>query len=437
MIRRMFARLKAKARSDFGRALSMLISGTIGSQALTMAAMPLLARLFSPADFGALAVYIGIVTIISVSACLRFDIAVAMPESEDDAIVLLGLAILVAALVVLIVCLILLFPPAFVSEWLKDQYLQTFSWLIPIGIFASAICSALQNWHIRKRSFELIAKARLIQASAVISTQGIVGLAVAGPLGLLTGSALGFCANAFLLGHEIVRRIGRRFVVGDWGQLMIVVQRYSRFPIYSTWEALANQAAIHLPVLLIASALKPEEAGFLMLAMYAMQAPMSLLGGAVGQVYLGSAGQAYREGRLRAVTLRIIGNLVRVGSLPIGAIAFTSPVLFPLIFGESWQRAGWLVAWMSPWFLLQFLVSPVSMSLHVIGAQRTAMVLQFVGLVLRVGMTLAATYWAPHRAAEIYAVSGAIAYGIYLLVVLFLLRSTESSVQIKVTSPGS
>ena len=430
MIKGVIDRLKAKASGDFGRALSVLVGGTAAAQALTMAAMPLLSRLYTPADFGALAVFVGIVTTVSVSACLRFDIAVAIPESEDDALILLGLSIAVALAVSLLVCLVLLFPPDFFSRWMSAQPLKIGYWLLPIGIFASAVCSALQNWHIRQSGFGLIAKARLAQASAAIGTQGVVGLASAGPLGLLTGSALGFCANAVLLGHRLIGRVARRLSMLEWQQLQIIVRRYSRFPLYSTWEALANQAAIHLPILLIASTLEADEAGFLMLAMYMMQAPMSLLGGAIGQVYLGSAGQEYRQGQLYTFTLRIVGNLLRAGGLPIVVIALASPVLFPLLFGEPWQRAGWLVAWMAPWFLLQFLVSPVSMSLHVIGAQRTAMVLQFIVLLLRVGMTLAATHWMPDRTPEIYALSGAMAYGLYLAVVLYCLRSIKSEVRV-------
>jgi hypothetical protein len=64
---------------------------------------------------------------------------------------------------------------------------------------------------------------------------------------------------------------------------------YRRFPVYSTWEALANSAAIHVPVILVAAVAAPDEAGYLMLAMYVLQAPMSLIGAAVGQVYLSKA----------------------------------------------------------------------------------------------------------------------------------------------------
>ena len=84
-----------------------------------------------------------------------------------------------------------------------------------------------------------------------------------------------------------------------------------------------------------------------------------------------------------------------------------------------------LVAWMTPWLLLQFLASPVSSVLSVTGQLRVAMLLQLAGLALRL-----AAVWIGARvfaavANEAYAVSGAVFYGAYLLVILVMTRQTR------------
>jgi len=88
------------------------------------------------------------------------------------------------------------------------------------------------------------------------------------------------------------------------------------------------------------------------------------------------------------------------------------------VFGPAWQRAGWLVAWMTPWFVLQFLAAPISMAMHINGRQRAALALQLFGLVLRVLAVWVASLWKPAAISEAYALSGMAFYLVYVLVIL-------------------
>jgi O-antigen/teichoic acid export membrane protein len=197
-----------------------------------------------------------------------------------------------------------------------------------------------------------------------------------------------------------------------------VAREYVRFPKYSTFEALTNTASVQLPIILIASLTTGAEVGLLILAMRIMQAPMGLIGSSISQVYFSRAVEEHRNGRLGEFTARVIGQLAKVGVGPLVFAGIVSPTLFGFIFGPQWGRAGELVAWMTPWFVLQFLVSPVSMSLHVTNNQRNALVLQVAGLLLRVLMVLAAgSVLSGQFVPEVFAISGFLFYFLYLVVV--------------------
>jgi len=407
----------SNAKRSFIRSISVLVGGTAAGQAITALAMPALSRLYQPADFGTLAVFMGIVTTVSVAACLRYDIAIAVPESDEDGLALLALSLISATLISLLSALAIAVGFDFLAEWLDAEHLHAGKWLIPVGIFSAAAWSALQNWHIRKHNFPLMARARISQALAMVSTQSASALASFGPVGLVAGPPVGFVVSGAWFLKRALEDLLDWLKRGQITDLRRVAREFRRFPAYSTWEALFNQAAIHLPIILIAASTTVAEAGYLMLAMYVLQAPLGLLGSAIGQVYLSRAPQAHREGNLAEFTNEVLRNLVKAGTGPILAIGVLSPVLFPLVFGPDWERAGWLVAWMTPWFLLQFLASPISMALHVVGAQRAAMGLQFFSLSIRLGMTWIATTWMDGLVAEVYAVSGAIVYGSYFIAI--------------------
>ena len=256
------------------------------------------------------------------------------------------------------------------------------------------------------------------QAIGGSSTQIGFGYAGLAPLGLLIGQLVSMGAGIIGLSRYFIKNSSSLLRDVKFSELKSVFKQYDRFPKYSTWEAFANSGAIQIPVILIAYYAVSAEAGFLMLAMRLLSAPMSLIGGAVGQVYLAEASEKNYEGQLEQFTHNTVRALAKIGTPPILFAGMAAPFLIPIIFGEEWQRAGILIAWMSPWFLMQFITSPVSMALHITNNQKIAMLLQFFGLLLRVGCVVIAGLYYKDYIVEVYAITGFIFYILYLLVVL-------------------
>lgn len=414
------------SHNSFLRSVLVLVGGTGIAHAVTALAMPVLTRLYTPSDFSLLAVFSSVLSIVTVVSCLRFDIAIAIPKRYSEAFRLMLLALGCAVMTSVIAAIVIALFPTWLPEITKRPELQPYMWLLPLGLLLSGAYSALQTWFIREKKFSMIAQSRIAQSVASAGTQiGTAGFSAA-PSGLIIGYLLNTGSACLIFGVRLFRekRCLRNVKRLSCLHLLRTWRCYDRFPKYSTWESLANSAAIQLPIILIAASVTGPEAGYILLAMSVIQAPMSLLGSAIGQVYLSRAPNEYREGRLDSFTEDIIGGAIKAGVGPLLAVGVLSPTLFEIIFGEDWNRSGWLVAWMTPWFIMQFLVSPVSMAIHVTGHQRTALVLQVLGLILRVFFVLAATKVTNEPVGEAYALSGAFFYFLYLCV---LVRCTECS----------
>ncbi len=78
-----------------------LASGTAIAQLMLVLATPLLTRLYTPADYGTLAVYSSTLTVLLVLASLRYESAIPLPEDEDVAGSVLALTLLVLGFTVL------------------------------------------------------------------------------------------------------------------------------------------------------------------------------------------------------------------------------------------------------------------------------------------------------------------------------------------------
>jgi O-antigen/teichoic acid export membrane protein len=112
---------------------------------------------------------------------------------------------------------------------------------------------------------------------------------------------------------------------------------------------------------------------------------MKLLGSSISQVYVSRAPEEFRAGRLADFTLSAMRKLIVLGVGPLILAGVLAPTVFPIIFGAEWSRAGEIVTWMIPWMALQFISSPVSMVMYVVGRQRAMLVLTTLGLIFRVG----------------------------------------------------
>lgn len=404
-----------------------LVSGTAVAHLITAGALVILARLFSPAEFGILGMFTAIFFSITVISCLRFDIAIPIPKEDEDAAALVGLSILSAISVAAASTLIV---AVFPQSWLDRAGIGAvapFLWFLPVAFLASGLFTAVQTWFVRRRNYARIARARAAQSLGAAATQIGAGLMAAGPIGLIMGVVLNNGTGAIVMARAFLADMK---ATGGWPtakKLRGTAREYARFPIYSTWEALANSLAIQIPILLVASLTNEAELGQLMMAMNVVQAPLALFGTATSQVYLSQAPEKARNGQLVAFTQRTIIHLLRVGIPFMAAIALLAPWGFPILFGAEWARAGVLAAWMAPWLLLQFAFGPVSLVFHILGRQRLAMALQLSGLVLRAGITFAGGILLVGKASEFYALSGAVFYGVAMLAILFLLRIKSPS----------
>lgn len=413
---------KLDSQGGFLKSVSILVGGTAFAQAIGLLVLPLITRLYGPDNFALFAVYASILNVLAVAICLRLEIAIPLPKKDEDGLSLVILALLSNLFFTTLIVLSLVFFKEAILETIRQPQLAPYVWLIPIGVFFTGLYNSLQYWTTRKKQFATIAKTRMTQSIASSTVQiggGYFGLGAFGLiLGQIVNSSAGIVKLFISFRRETKEIIGKVSFIS----LKRNFKNYDKFPKYSTFESLANVSAIQLPVIIIAAVAIGPEAGYLLLAMKVMGIPSGLIGGAIAQVYLAHAPEHYSEGNLRKYTVQTIKQVAKIAVVPLILIGMVAPIIFPIVFGDSWERAGYMVLWMIPWFVMQILSSPVSMSLHITGNQKIALVLQITGLILRVGFLMLVSIYYSNWVFEYYAISGFVFYTLYLIVILSILR---------------
>jgi len=393
----------------FGRNVALLSAGTALGQGIVVLASPVLTRLYAPEDFGVLAVYMALVSVVSTVASLRYELAIPLPERDADARSLLQLALVLVLAVSVVLAGVVGFWGGALAAWLKVPALEPYIWLVPAGVALVGAYQALTYWAVRQGAFGAVARTKLSQGLGNVLTQVLLGLLGSKAAGLLVGDVAGRSAGIATL----ARRAG--FVGKVEGhRLAAVAVRYRKFPLLSAGSSLINAAGLQLPQLLLAGFYGPQVAGWYLLVQRVMGSPTSLVGQATAQVYLREAARLRREApeRLRALYFATGRKLLLLGAVPIGAVGLVAPWVFAPIFGRAWETAGRYMQVLVPLFVLQFVVYPLSQTLNVLERQELQFLWDLLRLVI-VGLVLWLPYvkgWGAMGAMVGLGVGGAAAY---------------------------
>jgi O-antigen/teichoic acid export membrane protein len=371
----------------FGRSVVTLASGTAVAQLLLALAMPVLTRLYTPADYGSLAVYSSTLTVLLVVASLRYELAIPLPDDEPTAAALLVLTVmLLSGMAVVLSLLVWLGGDAFVTV-LKVPALRPYLWLVPVGFVGAGLYQALSYWAIRRGAFGRIARTKLSQGLGQVVSQVALGVARAGAPGLLIGDVVGRVAGGGGLAFLALR--DRPAAMVSRTGLVAAARRYRRFPLLTTWSGLFNVGSLQLPSIMFAASFGAAAAGLYSLSYKMLVLPTMLVGQAVAQVFLSRAATVAGEPeRLRRLTERT-ALVLFAGGLPVFAIvALSGPRLFAIVMGGQWEQAGRYAQVLAPWFVVWLVSSPLSGLLSVREWQGSALAFSAGEFALRLGSLL-------------------------------------------------
>jgi len=417
------ARLRSVPGTAFIWNVGLLASGTIIGQAIMVLVLPVLTRLYEPEAFGALGIFMSITVVASVAACLRLDIAIPLPDRDEDALNLVVLGLGFATVLALVAAVLLVLAGGQFIDLSGHREIADYLFLVPLGMWLAAAYSAVQFWSIRKKRFGQVATTQLTRAIGGSATQVGLGIAGLASFGLVVGYVIYTALGTVGLVYHFFRFDRGLLSFVSASSLRRVLHENRRFPYFSVPESLLNSAAINLPVVLIGALAGPKEAGYMLLAQRVTSIPVGLLGGSLSRVFLAEAAERRRNGELGSFTRVTMKRLAQVGAFPFFVVALVSPILFPYIFGPDWERAGVMVTWMVPFMFVQFAVSPVSTSLHATGNQLAAFLLQLCGFVIVFGAILLGAFVDPYDVFYWFAGASLVYYTLYALVVYRVSRT--------------
>jgi O-antigen/teichoic acid export membrane protein len=359
------------SRGSFARNVASVGGGAAAGQAIVLVASPVLTRLYTPEEFGVLAVFASVIGILMSISAARYEIAIPIPNSDSAsaALTVLGLCF-VMCITLASAAGVLFFGDTFVS-WTNTDALKPYLWFIPIGLLGIGVYRVLNYWVVRRRAYTVVARTKISQNISRVVSQVGLGLFGAGPVGLIIGDVLGRVGGTTSLAVYAWRNDRSLFGETSWWRMRAMARRYIKFPLLAGPSALFNKAALEAPALFFASLFAPSVAGWFALAQRMVGVPVWLVAESVQQVFLGDAAEQVQTSPrdVKRLYLRLSGLLLIGSVIPAAVLGLAGEWVFSFVFGTEWAVSGQYAQWMVIAFIPQIVVSPLSMTLNLLEKQ--------------------------------------------------------------------
>ncbi len=372
------------ASGSIFRNMAVLASGAMVARVITIASIPIITRIYLPEHMGVLSVFVALSALLVPFGSLRYSSAIPLPKRDGIALNVVALCAISLLFVACIITLVFALIAPRLLRSLSMEQLLPYWWLLPVAITGTEFYEILQNWAIRTKSFKIITKTRMSQAIIGSSTKIILGFLGLKPLGLLVGQIFQQAGGilSFLKSFRHAFAQNARWL--NKNNLRFVAARYAEFPKYRLPSQFLLVAATKAPLLFFAWQFGENTTGQLGLSLTMIALPLTLFGQATSQAYYGEISNMGRKraAEISKLTHSITKKMLCIGLIPGVFLLAAGPLVFGIAFGAQWSEAGLFVQILSPYLVSQFVTSPVTNVLSVIGKQKYLLQINIIRVIL-------------------------------------------------------
>jgi O-antigen/teichoic acid export membrane protein len=377
--------------NDFAKNILTLLTGTTAAQIIPFAVSPVLTRLYSPDDFGVLALFFSICSILSVVAAGRYELSIVIPEKDEEAANIVALAIWISVFFALFMQIVFAVFNSGIASLLGNESISFWLYFVPLVVFMMSLYNILRYFSIRIKDFKNVAVTRAVKSAAGAFIKLGLGFAGFTSGGLVAGEV----ASHFFGNTSLVRNVYRRkelFSGVNRAKMVEEAKKYSDFPKFSLPGALSNALSLNLNSFFLTSLFSLAVLGQYALVNKAVSVPLTLLGSSVSDAYFQRAARERNEtGSAKNAFIQSAKYLSFIAVPVFLVLFFFGNEFFAFVFGESWRIAGSYAKILSFLVAVRLVASPLSVTMSTFEKQKTSLMLTLLQLVLMVVVFVVST----------------------------------------------
>ncbi|WNS74825.1 oligosaccharide flippase family protein [Bacillus sp. DTU_2020_1000418_1_SI_GHA_SEK_038] len=352
--------LKKRIQNDFIKNILTLFTGTAIAQFLPVAITPILTRMYGPNEFGILALYMAIISILSVISTGRYELAIMIPKKDYEAINIAGVAAYINVTISILLFLLLLVFGEKLSSFFGVKALGFWVYFIPLSLVILGFYEIIYYWLNRRKMYKDMSVNKVIQQAGIGTANISIGYVNNG-IGLILGTLIGqlfalllIVKKLFIKEKDFINKISKKDMVHQ-------AKRFINFPKFFMFAHTLNVSSRNLAQILFSSFFNSVTVGYFTLTQRVLGLPVSLIGSAISDVFRQEASvDLLTKGNCKELYIKTFKLLFLLAIIPFTVLYFISPWLFSFVFGAEWRVAGEYARLMMPMLFFQFITSPLS-----------------------------------------------------------------------------
>lgn len=410
--------IKQRFRSEFLRNVLTLFSGTALAQIIPLIITPVLTRLYKPSDYGVLAVYIAITSLVAVASTLRYDMAILLPFDDHDAIIITLLSMFFVFSISILLMIIILILHTQIISLIENPSIAPWLYTMPLSVFSIGCSSALNYWLNRHKKYRRLTINRITIAIVVSATTLTLGFYRFDYSGLILGILIGQLTTLIMLLSWTWRDLLNGLHSTSWELIRQNAEAYRKFPFFSLPSDFINYLSQQLPALMMSRFFGPTVVGHLSFSQKILGMPSNLLSQSISDVFKQRASSDYNKyGNCKSIFINTFKMLSGLSVIPSLFIFFFAPLIFKTVFGAEWEQAGYYTRYLGALYFTRFIISPLSYIFFITHRQDIDLFGQISLLAITIGSMLFGAYLNNPVIAIILFSSGySLIYGIYFLI---------------------
>jgi O-antigen/teichoic acid export membrane protein len=248
--------------------------------------------------------------------------------------------------------------------------------LLAAAMFFVGVFTALRYWCLREERFAQVSQGVVAQSAGRAIFQAAFGAAGFHSAGLLFGETLGRCmgmSRMFRKAWPVLRGYLSTFRRNEF---IGVLWHHRKFPLYSLPSSFLDSLSMGLSVPLLIRLYGASVGGHYSLVWRAVTVPSVVVTVAIADTFHSRLATCARDTPAEVMRLfqRTSLGLLLLGSIPAAILWFWGGPLFRLVFGSQWALSGTIAALVAPWYLSEFVVTPVSRVVLVLSGQEMKLI---------------------------------------------------------------
>jgi O-antigen/teichoic acid export membrane protein len=342
------------------------MTGTTIAQAIPIAISPILTRIYTPEDFGIFSLYMSVVSIVSVIATGRYELAIMLPKKNTDAANIVALSILISFIISFITLLVVFIFNRTITDLLGNEAISNWLYFIPVTVLFTGIYQSFNYWANRKKEYKRLALSRVLQSFTSSGSNLGMGFDGFGFSGLILGNLFGQFISTVYLVRRVLLDDRKYMNVISKNIMVLLLKKYIKFPKFDLSASLLNVSAQQVSNILFNTMFNSTIAGYYYLTQRMLGLPVSIVAASILDVFKEKASKDFlSNGNAKEIYIKTFKQLFFLSLIPSILLYIFAIDIFTLVFGSAWAISGEYARILIPMLFLRFISSPLSFMLYI------------------------------------------------------------------------